>query len=46
METKAQEIKKLKAKFNKLLKEKDYSHKGLTQVKRVADKIIKLRSRK
>jgi len=38
-----EEIKLLKRKFNKLQRSKDYSHKGLTQVKTTADKIIKLR---
>jgi len=44
METK--EIKNLKTQFNKALRKKDYSHAGLTRIKRIADKIIKLRSRK
>ena len=39
------EIKYLKMKFNRLLKTKDYSHKGLTSVKITADKIIKLRKK-
>lgn len=40
-----EEIKYLKKKFNRLVKSKDYSHKGLTSVKITADKIIKLRKK-
>jgi len=40
-----EEIRLLKRKFNKLQKSKDYSHRGLTQVKTTADQIIKLRKK-